>query len=56
MTVATFTTIAGDLEATSSRPELIAVAQVIEHADLTITERDKLGAIVKRRLEEFKTR
>lgn len=50
---AAYLTIASALQSACSRAALIAAAQSIQHV-ADITERDRLGAIVKRRLAEFK--
>lgn len=47
------TAVAAALEAAKTRDELIAASQQIQHVQ-GISRRDRLGAIVRRRLDEFK--
>lgn len=50
-----FASVAEELEAARSRRELIAVSQRIQYV-AGITDRERLCGIVKRRLDEFKSK
>lgn len=50
-----FATVAEELEAARTRRELIEASQMIQHVD-GIDYRERLGAIVKRRIDEFKNK
>lgn len=51
----TYSAISASLESARSRSDLIAAAQRIQYVE-SLADRDRLGAIVKRRLDEFKQR
>lgn len=48
-----YITVAEKLKSARTRRALIEASQLIQHVD-GITNRERLGGIVKRRLEEFK--
>jgi len=53
--VATFAAVTSLLTAAKSRAELIAAAQTIQHVGC-LNQRERLGGVVRRRLEEFSKR
>lgn len=53
--VATYAAVNGLLLSAKSRAELIAAAQTIQHVGC-LNQRERLGGVVRRRLDEFSKR